>query len=258
MIGHRVNRLQPVRPTTATWRFATDIDSREAGGKIQKITGRDLKFDGLDMKNYYRKRAPVYDDVYAYPERQQDLRFLEDHVARKFTGKEVVEVAAGTGYWTQFIATGSRSVLATDMLAEPLEQVKNRAMSCPVGIKIVDAYDLPKLGRKFNGAFAGLWISHVPKQRLSGFLQSLQQVLEPGSSVLFIDNSTAQCVRLPLAHVDEAGNTYQDRQLEDGTTHRILKNFPTENELETAITGLGCDTAFRQLEHFWLCQYTSR
>ena len=32
-----------------------------------------------DMTPYYRERAPVYDAVYGYPERQADLRFLESH-----------------------------------------------------------------------------------------------------------------------------------------------------------------------------------
>ena len=56
------------------------------------------------MKTYYRERAPVYDRVYTYPERQKDLRFLEDYIAKQFTGLDVLEIAAGTGYWTQFIA----------------------------------------------------------------------------------------------------------------------------------------------------------
>jgi len=40
------------------------------------------------MKTYYRNRAPVYDRVYAYPERQQDLRFLEQYVAAQMEGRQ--------------------------------------------------------------------------------------------------------------------------------------------------------------------------
>ena len=56
------------------------------------------------MRSYYKERAPVYDRVYKYPERQTDLRFLESYRPRQFSGLKMIEIAAGTGYWTQFIS----------------------------------------------------------------------------------------------------------------------------------------------------------
>jgi ubiquinone/menaquinone biosynthesis C-methylase UbiE len=209
------------------------------------------------MKSYYRKRAPIYDRVYTYPERQRDLRFLEDYIPKQFTGLNVLEIAAGTGYWTQFIATQAKSILATDAVIESLTQIEKRPISKPVPIKVLDAYSLTEIPRKFNGAFAGLWFSHVPKQRLSEFLETLRQTLEPGATVLFVDNSTVQCERLPLSYTDEWGNTFQDRELEDGTIHRILKNFPAQVELIKAIGNFGSNPKYIQLENFWLFQYTA-
>ena len=48
-----------------------------------------------EMKDYYKERAPVYDRVYAYPERQEELRFLEKYITNQFAGKTVIEVASG-------------------------------------------------------------------------------------------------------------------------------------------------------------------
>jgi demethylmenaquinone methyltransferase/2-methoxy-6-polyprenyl-1,4-benzoquinol methylase len=208
------------------------------------------------MRSYYQKRAPTYDAVYEYPERQRDLRFLERYTANLFSGLDVLEVAAGTGYWTAHIASQARSVLATDVITEALEQIHQREIRGSVRIKPCSAYLLTELGRNFNGAFAGLWISHVPKQRLCEFLETLHQVLLPGATVLFIDNSPAQCRRLPLSHTDEHGNTYQDRVLEDGSTHRILKNFPTQTELLEATRAFGSKSMYRQLENFWMFRYS--
>ncbi len=72
-----------------------------------------------EMSNYYKERAPVYDLVYGYPERQADLRFLEAHLQEMFDGCGVLEIAAGTGYWTQFISRTAKSILATDREAAP-------------------------------------------------------------------------------------------------------------------------------------------
>lgn len=57
-----------------------------------------------DMNEYYKERASDYEAVYHFPERQSDLRFLEQFVANNFADKRVLELAAGTGYWTEHIA----------------------------------------------------------------------------------------------------------------------------------------------------------
>ncbi len=212
----------------------------------------------FEMKAYYKERAPIYDKVYAYPERQEDLRFLEAYIPKQLAGLDVLEIAAGTGYWTQFIARSAKSILATDATIEALTQINHRPINKPVPIQVMDAYAVETLPGGYDGVFSGLWLSHVPKQKLRKFLSSLNQITQPGATVLFIDNSTAQCVRLPIAYTDEKGNKYQDRTLDDGKTHRVLKNFPTENELLEASRGLGVARKYKALEHFWLFQYKTK
>jgi demethylmenaquinone methyltransferase/2-methoxy-6-polyprenyl-1,4-benzoquinol methylase len=79
-------------------------------------------------------------------------------------------------------------------------------------------------------------------------------VLEPGARVVLLDNSKAQCDRLPIGYEDEDGNTFQDRTTDDGTVHRVLKNFPTESQLR-ALTADATEARFEALEHFWLFEY---
>jgi demethylmenaquinone methyltransferase/2-methoxy-6-polyprenyl-1,4-benzoquinol methylase len=209
------------------------------------------------IKAYYKKRAPIYDRVYTYPERQQDLRFLEEYIENQFSQLNVLEVAAGTGYWTQFIATTAKIVLATDATLDTLKQINKRPFTKHVKTMLLDAFSLDELPQKFTGAFAGLWISHIPKQQLKQFLKGLQRCLQPGSTVVFIDNSLAQCQRLPISFTDEYNNTYQDRQLDDKSLHRVLKNFPAEKELMEATASFGSNHKYLQLENFWLFQYQS-
>jgi hypothetical protein len=52
--------------------------------------------------------------------------------------------------------------------------------------------------------------------------------LEPGARVVVLDNSFVQTSS--TAHFAAAmneGNSYQDRTLDDGSVHEVLKNFPT-------------------------------
>ena len=78
------------------------------------------------MKAYYHERAPIYDKVYSYPERQKDLRNLEQYIPDQFKDKNILEIAAGTGYWTQFIAPIAKTVMAVDITENVLIQVKRR------------------------------------------------------------------------------------------------------------------------------------
>ena len=59
------------------------------------------------LRRYYAARAQEYDAVYAKPERQADLRIMEDRVPDIMSGKRILEVACGTGYWTQFFGSSS-------------------------------------------------------------------------------------------------------------------------------------------------------
>ena len=214
-----------------------------------------LQSSNSGMKQYYTERAPVYDRIYDYPERQEDFRFMENYIPEQLKGLDVIEIAAGTGYWSQFIVQQTKTLLATDASIETLRELEKKDLTNNIATKVTDAYSLKEINGSFNGAFAGLWLSHIPKKRLTDFLGSLHQKLSPGAKVVFMDNTNAQCDRLPLAHTDAEGNTYQDRALDNGTMYRIIKNFLSEVELTEAIEGFGINPKYTLLEHFWIFEY---
>jgi SAM-dependent methyltransferase len=212
--------------------------------------------DGL--ADYYAARAAEYDRIYAKPERQADLAALRACLPPQFAGKHVLEVACGTGYWTQLIAPAAAHVLALDAAPETLAIAQSRNTgTSPEKLHFVvgDAYQLPILAGRFNAAFAGFWYSHIPKQRQREFLLGLNAALCPGASVLLIDNRYVPGSSTPIAETDDAGNTYQTRQLQDGSQHRVLKNFPTEGELRVACQGLGEQVRVTYSAYFWALQY---
>ena len=209
------------------------------------------------MREYYAARAPVYDEVYRRPERQADLDELRRRVAEWFAGRSVLEVACGTGYWTQFIAPVAARMTATDAVAEPLAFARLRPGVQRVSFVQADAYALPQSLGSFDAAFAGLWISHVPVERRREFLSGLHARLAPGARVVLLDNTEAQCERLPISERDAADNTYQMRPLPDGTTHRVLKNFPSEDELRSMVDGIGTAAQYWRGAHFWALWYAA-
>jgi ubiquinone/menaquinone biosynthesis C-methylase UbiE len=208
------------------------------------------------MQSYYAARASEYDRVYQKPERQSDLRHIERWVPSVLAGATVLEVACGTGYWTQFIAPAAAAVVALDSSPETLRIARARVAAPNTQFRTGDAYALTQFGRSFSAAFAGFWFSHVPLDRQHEFLLGLNSALEPGARVVLLDNLFVAGSSSAVTEQDAHGNTYQSRSLSDGSIHRILKNFPTEAHLRAlAEAGLGRSAVYRQWQYYWAFEY---
>jgi ubiquinone/menaquinone biosynthesis C-methylase UbiE len=206
------------------------------------------------LAEYYAKRAPEYERIYQKPERQGDLAELRELARETFAGKDVLEVACGTGYWTEVLAGAARSVRAMDVNEEVLEIARSKAGNRSVQFEIGDAYSLagPK---RFSGALAAFWWSHVPKKRIAEFLEGLHRTLERNATVMFMDNCYVEGSSTPLNRTDAEGNTYQARKLDDGSPYEVLKNFPTEAELREAVADVAESAEVRFLEYYWVLSY---
>ncbi|MEJ0007715.1 MAG: class I SAM-dependent methyltransferase [Steroidobacteraceae bacterium] len=209
-----------------------------------------------EIAEYYAARATEYDDIYRKPERQADLRKIEGWLPPLFTNRRVLEVACGTGYWTQFIAPVADHVVALDTSAEVIEIAKTRVPIRRVTFHVADAYQLPTGLGICTAAFAGFWFSHVPKGRRREFLRGLNASLATGATVILLDNRYVSGSSSALSDVDSDGNTFQVRKLKDGSTHRVLKNFPSEPELKVALQDLDLAGIYTEWDHYWAVQYT--
>jgi demethylmenaquinone methyltransferase/2-methoxy-6-polyprenyl-1,4-benzoquinol methylase len=208
------------------------------------------------MRAYYSRRAAYYERVYFKPERQPDLRAMEAWVAHAFAGRRVLEVACGTGWWTAHGARDATSWMASDLNPETLALARCKALPGCVRFAEVDAYALAGLGaQRFDAAFAGCWWSHVPLQRLPGWLARLHSKLAPGARVVFLDNAFAQTSSTPISRRDSAGNSYQLRTLDDGSVHEVLKNFPRREQAVAAVGLRARDPEWFAFEHYWILSY---
>lgn len=211
----------------------------------------------VSMQSYYAARALEYDRVYEKPERQDDIRSLQAWLPDLFRNSRVLEVACGTGFWTQFIAPSASSIVAVDSAPETIAIADSRVPPDKVSFLVGDAYRLPLHRGPFQAAFAGFWFSHVPKGRQREFLRGLSAAIQPGASVVLIDNLYVEGSNHPITERDSAGNTFQTRRLEDGSVHRVLKNFPTETELRELTHGLGRNVVYTSFKYYWAIQYVT-
>jgi demethylmenaquinone methyltransferase/2-methoxy-6-polyprenyl-1,4-benzoquinol methylase len=205
------------------------------------------------LESYYAKRAREYEQVYEKPERQRELAWLRSRIPRLFRGRTVLEVACGTGYWTQHIAREAHRVYAGDINEAVLEIAREKPIArSKVTFMRADAITLEGTPPGCNAAFAGFWWSHVRKSAVRQFVANLAAKLEPGSVVGILDNSFAPGSSTPISRTDAEGNTYQMRTLASGERQEVLKNFPTPEELAEAVRPVAREAHLESLAYYWL------
>jgi ubiquinone/menaquinone biosynthesis C-methylase UbiE len=208
------------------------------------------------LESYYARRAAEYEKIFRKPERQADLARLRTDLPALFKGERVLEIACGTGYWTPLIAAQAESVLALDYNEETLAIARSKEYLKPnVSFEQGDAYALPDWPRKFSACYAGFWWSHIPLARLDAFLAGLHRRLEAGARVTFMDNLYVEGSSTAISRWDGDGNTYQQRSLADGSSHEVLKNFPTAAEMQARLGRYGSEFRFTSYQYYWVATY---
>ena len=205
------------------------------------------------LERYYARRAAEYERIYDKPERQHELEWLRHRVPELLRERIVLEVACGTGYWTQFIARTARKVHACDINESVLEIAREKPIPRDrVAFFKADAISLEGVPAGCDAAFAGFWWSHVRKSELAKFVANLSAKLVPGSLVVMLDNSFAEGSSTAMSRRDAEGNTYQMRSLANGEEHEVLKNFPTAAELADAMRPVAAEAHLESLKYYWL------
>ena len=201
------------------------------------------------MIDYYEARAPEYDDWYLRRGRYErgaihdaawnaELdaagRWLD---ALPWQG-EIVELAAGTGWWSPLLA--SRGELSLyDTSAAALDRARERlvAHGLRAHLHVRDAWAEPD--RKVDGLFLGFWLSHVPRARLGDFLALVHRWLKPGGRVAFID-SLADPASGAADHPAPADDR-SVRLLDDGREFTIVKVYYEPAQLSAALKAAAFD-----------------
>ncbi|MFZ3322087.1 MAG: methyltransferase domain-containing protein [Usitatibacter sp.] len=209
------------------------------------------------LEHYYSKRAREYEKIYDKPERQQELEWLRGRIPKLYAGRTVLEVACGTGYWTQHIARTAKRVYACD-INEPVLEIAREKPIAPGKATFfkADAVSLEGVPSGCNAAFAGFWWSHVKKSGITQFAANLSTKLVPGSVVGILDNQYAEGSSSPVTRKDAEGNTYQMRKLANGEEFEVLKNFPTADELRAAVLPVAREAHLESLKYYWLLVFT--
>ena len=205
------------------------------------------------LGDYYAERAAEYDEVYRKPERQADLARLKDLLPPLVAGKRILEIAAGTGYWTQVLARAAASITATDLNAETIAIAAQRDYGpAPVALRTADAYQLDQVPSEFDLVFCGFWWSHIPRADIPRFLAGVRARTGQDTTLVLVDNRYVPGSSTPISRTSPAGDSYQLRRLADGREYEVIKNFPGNEQVAADLAPCSGDLTWTELDYYWV------
>jgi 2-polyprenyl-3-methyl-5-hydroxy-6-metoxy-1,4-benzoquinol methylase len=153
----------------------------------------------------------------------------------------VLELACGTGWWTQWLARHAQRVTAVDAAEEMLALNRERVHASNVRYVLADVFSW-RPDRRYDLVFFAFWLSHVPHDRFAAFWQLVRDSLAPNGRVFFIDELGTEETRAMEKRLE--GDAVL-RELEDGRQFRAIKVFHDPAELEAKLRALAWNVEVR-------------
>ena len=198
--------------------------------------------------SYYRARAYEYDEWFFRHGRHDrgiewnrawfsEVEEVREELSRFHPAGEVLELACGTGLWTEQLARYADHITAVDASPEVLKLNRDRLRDERVRFVRADMFGWrPDVA--YDVVFFGFWLSHVPPERFEEFWGLVGSTLKPGGRVFFVDSLRAETpAEKNRRSAPEDHMTL--RKLNDGREFRIAKVFHDPEELSSRLHGLG-------------------
>lgn len=206
-----------------------------------------------EQRAYYRGRAPTYDEWWQRSgpyERgeaegrdwQRQVATVEASLASFAPVGDVLELAGGTGWWTERLARTADHLTVVDASPETLERNRARVQRLEIDYVVADLFQWEP-ERRYDVVFFSFWLSHVPRPRFGPFWDLVRRCLAPGGRTFLIDNREEPAARAEThdPHVTEYRTDEHLRRLPDGSEHRVVKVMYQPKELQRLIAAEGWD-----------------
>lgn len=204
-----------------------------ADGRTEKSLGEQL--------SYYRARASEYDEWWLRQGRydrgpELNQRWFAEaeelrQALRAFGPRgHVLELACGTGLWTEQLLQFAEQVTAVDASHEMLTIARGRVGESKVRYVQADIFswhaDVP-----YDVVFFSFWLSHVPPDCFTSFWDLVRSCLAPRGRVFFIDSRYAETSTAIDHQLETSEAVSVKRRLNDGREFRVFKVFYRADEL---------------------------
>jgi demethylmenaquinone methyltransferase/2-methoxy-6-polyprenyl-1,4-benzoquinol methylase len=217
-----------------------------------------------EQVQYYRERASEYDEWWfrqgrydrGPDHRQQwfsEVSDVETALRAAEPSGDILELACGTGLWTQHLVPFATRLTAIDASSEVIDLNQQRVRSASIDYIdyiVADLFNWTPT-QQFDFIFFGFWLSHVPTEQFEPFWEMVRQALKPNGRVFFVDSLLTQdSTARNHAALNRQG--YSERKLNDGRTYRVVKIFHEPTQLQESLQNLGWAGYVHSTDNYFL------
>ncbi|GAB1540392.1 hypothetical protein NUACC21_30610 [Scytonema sp. NUACC21] len=211
---------------------------------------------------YYSARADEYDQWFYRQgryDRGQEINqiwFDEVAVVREALYKvgnvdNILELACGTGIWTQELLKIGNKITAIDASSEVIEINRRKLGNAKVEYQQRDLFAWePNI--EYDLVFFSFWLSHVPPILLDSFLTKIYESVRVGGKVFIIDSRFSPTSTAKNHILENNNNIYNQRKLNDGREFQVVKIFYQREQLQKKLTESGFDVDVNITDNYFI------
>ncbi|MEM7332133.1 MAG: class I SAM-dependent methyltransferase [Chloroflexota bacterium] len=219
---------------------------------------------------YYRDRASEYDEWFLRQGRYDrgdahakqwfaEVTAVQSALAHFAPTGKVLELASGTGWWTEQLNQYADAITAVDSAQETIAINKAKLNSPKISYQQANIFEWQP-AEKFDVVFFSFWLSHVPPERFESFWQMVATALGENGRVFIVDSLYTPDSTAKNQFLKTEADTTVTRHLNNGNTYEIVKLFYTPELLRQRLEPLGWRCQFDATKNFFIfggCQRIS-
>lgn len=214
------------------------------------------------QREYYRKRAPEYDEWWRREGRfdhgadanahwQEDVGEVFAALRDFGPSGNILEFAGGTGTFSQALLPTASKLTVVDASREMIELNRSRLQSSKVQYVEADIFSWEPTD-SFDTVFFSFWLSHVPEVNFNSFWELVHASLAPDGRVFFIDSRHVETSTATNHKLPEGGKHVMRRKLNDGSEFEIIKVYYQPSNLEQRLSDLGWQARISESERYFI------
>jgi trans-aconitate methyltransferase len=198
---------------------------------------------------YYRSQAPEYEEVTEQAEELKGAYTRARELLQQLGPcEQVLELACGTGVWTQILLSMAHDITAIDAAPEMLSLAQQKLGNARISYQQADVFQWEPR-QEYDLVFFANWLSHVLPKDLDAFLSKVSRAVRPGGSLVMVDQyAPLQADREIIVRDAEERAIYAKRSLLNGQTFLIVKVFYDLQIIENLLDALDFTVTVHRLD----------
>ncbi|WP_414587810.1 class I SAM-dependent methyltransferase [Scytonema sp. PCC 10023] len=211
---------------------------------------------------YYSARAEEYDEWFYRTGRYDrgeeinqrwfnEVAVVKNALYQIGAVENILELACGTGIWTQELLNIGKQITALDASQEVIEINRRKLGSPNVEYRQVDLFSWEP-DAEYDLVFFSFWLSHVPPTLVDSFLAKVYTSVRVAGQVFILD-SRFEATSTAKNHIlENNGDIYITRKLNNEQEFKIVKIFYQPEELHDKLTQVGFHAEVKVTDNYFI------